>query len=485
MSLLHGLCIDGDHLTGGGRETLPVFNPATGQGCADLVCATTDDLYAAAEAARRAFVEWSRSAPSDRAALLRAMADRLDAERDTIARLITTEQGKPLAEADNELDGAASNLRYFAGIAETFPFDTVVAGPADRHIFETGKGPVLVINTWNFPVETVVSHMAPALAAGCPSVVLANQDAPGSVCAFFHAIAEIDMPRGLVNLVMGHAANISRHLIGHPAIAHVSYTGSISVGRTLAAQAGAELKRATLELGGLAPAIVLPGADIDETARSFGWKRFWNAGQVCTAPNRIYVNRDQYAAFVDAVATYAKSLVIGDGMDPATTIGPLASKRRVALMQDIVTDAIARGARFVTGQKEAGNRGFFWTPTVLADVPEDACGMREEVFGPVALIRPYDDLEAVIATVNDCDIGLSAYVYGPDTEQAFAAARRIEAGSVGVNQMTTAFLDTPFGGIKRSGMGTIGGPSALREYLFPRSIAVPAGSIEQRGADSS
>ncbi|WP_306120663.1 MULTISPECIES: aldehyde dehydrogenase family protein [unclassified Roseitalea] len=485
MSATHGLCIDGDHLTGGGRETLPVVNPATGQAGAAMVCATTDDLDAAAEAARRAHADWSRSAPSDRAALLRAMADRVDASLETIARLITTEQGKPLAEAVDELNGVAANLRYHAGVAETFPFHTVVSGPAERHIFETGKGPVLIINTWNFPVETVVSHMAPSLAAGCPSVVLANGDAPGSVCAFFHAISDIDMPRGLVNLVMGHAADISQHLIGHPAIAHLSYTGSITVGRALAAQAGGEIKRATLELGGLAPALVLPGADIDEAARAFGWKRFWNAGQICTAPNRIYVNRDQYAPFVDAVAAYAESLVVGDGMDPATTMGPLASERRVAFMQHIVTDALARGARFVTGQKEAGNRGFFWKPTVLADVPEDARGMREEVFGPVALVRPYDDLATVIATVNDCDIGLSAYVYGPDADEAFVVARRIEAGSVGVNQMTTAFPDTPFGGIKHSGMGTIGGPSALREYLFPRSIAAPAGVIGHHGARGS
>jgi len=405
---------------------------------------------------------------------LRQMADKLIEHREAIARPLTLEQGKPLPEAREEIDGAAAIFRYFADACETFPFETVVPGSADRHIRETAKGPVLIINTWNFPVEAVISHMAPSLAAGCPSVVLANRDAPGCVASFFRAMDELDLPKGLINLLMGRSSTLSNQLVAHPGIAHVSYTGSVSVGKDLAARAGAGLKRATLELGGLAPAIVLPGADVQAVARAYAGKRFWNAGQVCTSPNRIYVNRAQYDAFVAAVKDYAEGLTVGDGMAEGTDVGPMANERRADWMQQIVADALDRGARFITGQKDVQPGGFYWQPTVLADVPEDALGFREEIFGPIALIRPYDDLEQVIAAVNDCDIGLSGYVFGPDDAEAMKVARRIEVGSVGANQMVTAFIDTPFGGIKQSGLGTVGGASAMREYLFPRSIAAPS-----------
>ena len=473
MKGAHPLYISGEFRSDGDRGTLPVLNPATGLECGRLTCAEPADADAAAEAAKRAYPAWCALSVSNRAGILRRMADKLIERRETIARALTLEQGKPLPEAREELDGCAEVFRFFADASERFPFETVVSGSADRHIRETAKGAALIINTWNFPVEAVVSHLAPSLAAGCPSVVLANRDAPGCVAHFFRAMDELDLPVGLINLLMGRSSKLSNRLVAHPAIAHVSYTGSVSVGKDLAARAGGGLKRTTLELGGLAPAIVLPGSDIGATARAYAGKRFWNAGQVCTSPNRIYVNRAQYDDFVAAVKDYAESLTVGDGMAEGTDVGPMANERRAERMQRIVADAIERGAQFVTGQKEAQPGGFYWKPTVLSDVPEDALGFREEVFGPVALIRPYDDLEQVIAAVNDCDIGLSGYVFGPDDSEALDVARRIEVGSVGANQMTTAFIDTPFGGIKQSGLGTVGGASAMREYLFPRSVAVP------------
>lgn len=479
MTEAHPIYIGGSFLTGEDRETLPILNPATGSECARLTCATSADADAAVDAARRVYPAWSSLSPSDRATILRKMADKVLEHREAIATVLTLEQGKPLPEAREELDGCAAVFRFFADACEDFPFQTVVPGAADRHIFETAKGPVLIINTWNFPVEAVVSHMAPSLAAGCPSVVLANRDAPGCVAAFFRALAELDLPNGLINLLMGRSSHLSNHLVANPGIAHVSYTGSVSVGKDLAARAGAGLKRATLELGGLAPAIVLPGSDIQAVANAYAGKRFWNAGQVCTSPNRIYVNRPQYDEFVAVAKAYAEGLTVGDGMAEGTDVGPMANERRAAWMQDIVTDALDRGATFVTGQMTAQEGGFYWKPTVLADVPEDALGFREEVFGPVALIRSYDDLEQVITAVNNTDIGLSGYVFGPDDAEALAVARRIEAGSIGANQMVTAFIDTPFGGIKQSGLGTVGGTSAMREYLFPRSVAMPAKAAVQ------
>ncbi len=476
MAELHQLFIDGEFLTGVGRETLPVLNPATGEPCAEFTCATFAEAAAAALTAKRVYPEWSSTAPESRAALLRAMAAKTRSHQEAIARAITLEQGKPLAEACAELDGVAAIFEFFAATVDTYPFRAIVPGAADRHIFETGKGPVLIINTWNFPVETVVSHMAPSLAAGCPSVVLANREAPGCVAAFFAAMTELDLPKGLINLVMGQSSKLSERLVAHPAIRHVSYTGSVNVGKALAAQAGAHMKRATLELGGLAPAIVLPSADVDAAAKAYAGKRFWNAGQVCTSPNRIYVNRAQFDDFVEIAKDYAEGLTVGDGFEHGTDLGPMTNERGVRWMQQIVTDALEHGARFVTGQKEFARGGYFWKPTVLANVTEDALGMREEIFGPVACIRAYDELDQVIVRVNDCKIGLSGYVYGPDDSEVLSVARRIEVGSVGANQMITAFVDTPFGGIKQSGLGTVGGASAMREYLFPRTVAMPAAS---------
>lgn len=257
--------------------------------CGRLTCAESADAAAEAAAAKRAFPAWSALSASDRAGVLRGMADKIIERRETIARALTLEQGKPLPEAREELNGCADVFRYFADDSERFPFETVVSGSTDRHIRETAKGPVLIINTWNFPVEAVVSHLAPSLAADCTAVVLANRDAPGCVANVFRAMDELDLPAGLINLLMGRSSKLSNRLVANPSIAHVSYTGSVAVGKDLAARAGAGLKRTTLELGGLAPAIVLPGSDVNATARAYAGKRFWNAGQVCTSPNRIYV----------------------------------------------------------------------------------------------------------------------------------------------------------------------------------------------------
>ena len=368
--------------------------------------------------------------------------------------------------------GFAGVFRCFAEVAERRSFGYRGNGEAARRAVDLVPiGPVLIITTWNFPVETVATHLAPALAAGCTAVVLANRNTPGSVAALFDLLAESSLPRGAVNLVMGRSSALSAHLLQHRAIRHVSYTGSVTVGRALAEQAGAQLKRATLELGGNAPAIVLPGSDLVVAARDYAGKRFWNAGQVCTAPNRIYVPRAQHDAFVEAVAAYAAGLKVGDGFDPASDMGPLANAGRIEAMTRFLADAREKDVRPATGGDPGAAKGNWWAPTVLGGVPEEALAMREEVFGPIACISPYDTVEEVVARANDCELGLSAYVYGPDQSEAEAVAARLQVGSVGVNQMVTAFIDMPFGGVKNSGLGTIGGETALDEYLFPRLTA--------------
>ena len=477
MGGAHPLYINGEFIVGGPRETLPVLSPATGEPCARLTCADAGDVAAAARAAGREQRSWSSSTPAKRAELLRAMAGKVCERRERIAREMTLEQGKPISEALEELQGVAAVLRYFADVAESYSFRNVVPGDADRHIFETGKGGVLIINTWNFPVETVVSHMAPSLAAGCASVVLANRDAPGCVAGFLLCHGGAGSSRwpdqsrdGEVITNLEATGRMSRDC------ARVVYRIRCC-GQETGATGRCGPEACDPGTGRACPAIVLPGSNAETAAVAYAGKRFWNAGQVCTSPNRIYVNHEQYEDFIAAVKDFAESLTVGDGMSDDTDVGPMANERRVDWMQKVVADALARGARFITGQRESQPGGFYWKPTVLADVSEDALGFREEVFGPVALIRAYDSLDRVIASVNDCDIGLSGYVFGPDDAEALAVARRLEVGSAGVNQMVTAFIDTPFGGIKKSGLGTVGGVAALREYLFPRSFAVPSGVI--------
>ena len=464
--------VNGAWLPAAGRETRANLSPFSGEPIGTFVCATREDAEQAARSAADAFPGWSAQTPQQRAELLGAVAQRVQAEREELSRLITAEQGKPLAEARMELDGVIEMFEHFASVAETMPFRY---DRPDRNSSRTidmiPVGPVIIITTWNFPVETAAVHLAPALAAGCTAVVIANNSTPASVARLIGIMHEAGLPAGTVNLLMGSSAVLSETLIKHPATRHLSYTGSVRVGRQLASQCGAEIMRCTLELGGNAPAIVLPGSDVKAAAKALISKRFWNAGQVCTAPNRIYVNRDQHDAFAEAAGAWVRDLVLGDGADPATTMGPLATTERVASMQRIAEDAVAKGATVIHDAPAPRNGGNFVSPKVFANVPRDALGLTEEIFGPIACITPYDDLDATIAEANACDLALSAYVWGPDQGEAEAVAARIEAGSVAVNQLTTAYIDVPFGGIKHSGLGCVGGEAAVQEYLFPRLTA--------------
>ena len=471
---LHGLHIDGEWITDPTRDKQTVYNPATGEPCASLVCATSRDAARAAEAAARAFPVWSGTSARERAAVLSDMAACVRRAREDIAPEITREMGKPLDEALTELDGIAAIFDFFAEAAlDMDARNADRSGDIRRVVDHRPVGPVLIVTTWNFPVETVATHLAPALAAGCTAVVLANETAPGCVAAFFESIASCPLPKGAVNLVMGDGPDLSDRLIADRSIRHVSYTGSVNVGRILASRAAHNIKRSTLELGGNAPAIVMAGSNVESAARAYAGKRYWNAGQVCTAPNRILVHSSIYDGFVEAFAAFARGLSLGDGMSPDTDMGPLANDRRTAFMDAVVADAKRLGANVIARPIPPNARGYFYAPTVLTDMGDEALGMREEVFGPVACIAKFETVDEVIERANACDLGLSGYVYGPDPDQAQQLAARLEVGSVGLNQMVTAFIDRPFGGIKDSGLGHVGGKSAIAEYVRPRLTAMP------------
>ena len=456
----------------GGRERRPVVSPASGREIAAIASAEPDDVARALEAAAAAQHDLAARDAGQRAEILDAMARAVAEHRDRIAAAVTEDQGKPLAEARAEIDGVAEVFAFFAEAVGDLDWQVEDRTPAvRRQAALVPVGPVAVIGTWNFPVETLAVHMAPAIAAGCSTISIANALTPGGPVAFFAALAEAELPPGLVNLLLGNAAACSAALIADPRIRHVSYTGSVAVGRQLAEQAGRAIKRCTLELGGNAPAIVLEGADLDLVVAELGAKRFWNAGQVCTAPNRLFVPQRDHDALVERLGAFAADLVVGDGSEPATAMGPLVSARRVRLMNAIVGDAQARGAALVTGGRALERDGHFWAPTVLGRVPDAAEGMRSEIFGPVACVAPYATLDEAVARANRCDLGLAGYVYGPDPERARAVAGRIEAGAVGVNQPVVAFVDAPFRGVKDSGLGHVGGRTAILEYLMPRLTA--------------
>ena len=455
-----------------GRETRNNLSPSTGAPIGTIVCATSEDAQLAADAAAQAFPAWSDQSPTQRARILGTIAQRVQESHEELSRMITREQGKPLSEARMEMDGVIEMFEHFASVAETMPFRYERPEKKTRRTIDMiPVGPVIIITTWNFPVETAAVHLAPALAAGCTAVVIANNSTPASVARLIGIMHEAGLPNGAVNLLMGSSAMLSDTLIKHPATRHLSYTGSVRVGRQLAAQCGGEIMRCTLELGGNAPAIVLPGADVETAAKALISKRFWNAGQVCTAPNRIYVNRAQHDAFAQAAGDYARALILGDGLEDTTTMGPLATTERVNSMRQIAEDAISKGATVIMNGDAPQADGNWVTPKVFANVPRDALGLREEIFGPIACITPYDDIEEVIAEANDCALGLSGYVYGPDQAEAEAVGARLQVGSVAVNQLTTAYIDVPFGGIKQSGLGCVGGEAAVQEYLFPRLTA--------------
>lgn len=469
---MYGPIIDKQAVASHAGERLPIVNPATAAAFAEFACASEEDADRAATSSARAWTRWSATPPAKRGQILADMVARVGAASEPLAQQITQEQGKPIAEARLEIAGVVAMLGHFAEVAASFGFALERPGyGANRRIDMQPVGPVVVITTWNFPVETVVVHLAPALAAGCTAVVLANSETPSSVAMLVELLNQTALPDGAVNLLMGDMAALSRRLIRHPAMRHLSYTGSVAVGRVLAEQCGAELMRCTLELGGNAPAIILPGADMETSVQALIAKRFWNAGQVCTAPNRIYVHRSCHDDFAAAAGDYARSLVLGDGSAAGTSMGPLANPRRVEAMRNIAADAIAMGATAVVNPSPPPPDGFFAPPLVFTDMPEAALGMKEEVFGPIACIAPYDELEDAVARANQCALGLSGYVYGPDQPEAEAVAARLQVGSVAVNQPTTAYIDVPFGGIKASGLGWVGGETALHEYLFPRLTA--------------
>jgi succinate-semialdehyde dehydrogenase / glutarate-semialdehyde dehydrogenase len=461
------LFIDGRWVPSESGRTLPVENPATGRQIATLAHAERADLDKALAAAEHGFHVWRKVSAFERAKLMRKAANILRDRAEAIARNLTQEQGKPLAQARMEVAAGADVIDWFAGEAQRI-YGRVIA-PRVENVVQTvvaePVGPVAAFAPWNFPMNQVVRKLSTALAAGCSIIIKGPEETPATPAALVQAFADAGLPAGVVNLVFGNPAEISAYLIPHPIIRKITFTGSTPVGKQLAALAGQHMKRATMELGGHAPAIVCEDADLDIAAKVLAVGKFRNAGQVCVAPSRFLIHDSVYDTFVDKFAAAAKALKVGNGLDEGTTLGPLANPRRLKAMETLVKDALEKGAQLVTGGRRVGESGNFFEPTVLKNVPNSAKAMNEEPFGPLALMVSFKSLDEAITEANRLPYGLAAYGYSRSMQTVDKLSAAIESGMISINNTALALIETPFGGVKDSGYGSEGGSEAIESYI--------------------
>ncbi len=467
------LFIDGNWRAGSEGKTEDVFNPANGAVLGTVAHASQADLADAVASAEAGFQVWRKTPGRERADVLRKAAGLMAQRRDTIAAIMTREQGKPLAEAKGEMDRVVETFQFNAdAIAAIEGANYDPPGGAFRQsVRPEALGVALGLTAWNFPAILPARKLGPALAAGCSMILKASEETPCTAAELVQALHDAGLPRGVVNLVFGVPAEISSTLIAAEPVRKVSFTGSVPVGKLLAGLAAPGLKRCTLELGGHAPAIVCEDAYISAASAALTGFKFRNAGQVCIAPSRFYVHERHYDTFVNAFVTAANGQRIGDGMDPQTTFGPMANARRVEAMERFTDDARTRGAKLLTGGKRHGNQGHFFEPTVLTDVPDDALVMNEEPFGPIAPISRFSELEEVIPKANGLPFGLAAYAFAGAPATVDHLAGELEAGGVAINAVTPMRADTPFGGLKDSGLGYEGGMEAIDSYMHKKLVS--------------
>jgi succinate-semialdehyde dehydrogenase/glutarate-semialdehyde dehydrogenase len=467
------LYIDGAWGPGAAGRTLPVVNPADGAEIGRVACAERGDLDRALEAAGRGFRLWRRVSAFERSRLMRKAAGLLRERVEAIAVAMTMEQGKPLAEARQEVLAGADTIEWFAEEARR-AYGRVSPARAEgvyQLVIQEPVGPVAAFTPWNFPVNQVVRKLSAALAAGCSIIVKAPEETPASPAALVRCFADAGAPNGVVNLVYGDPAGISGYLIPHPVIRKLSFTGSIAVGKQLAALAGSHMKRATMELGGHAPVIVFDDADVAAAAKTMCFMKYRNAGQVCISPTRFLVQQKIYGEFVDKFVAGAKAIKVGDGLAQDTKMGPLANPRRSRAMEEHVADAKRRGGRLLAGGYPIGEKGNFFEPTVIAELPNDAVAMNQEPFGPLAIINPFRDFADAVAEANRLPYGLAAYAWTRSAKTAAAIAAEVESGMMTINHLGLALPEVPFGGVKESGYGSEGGSEALLAYLNPKFVS--------------
>lgn len=453
------------------KRDLPVLNPATEEEIGRLPHAGKADLDDALEAAEKGFAIWSRTAPRDRAdILLRAAAIMRDRQED-IAQTITLEHGKPLPQARLEVIRGAEFFEWDAGEAMRTYGRVIPAAPGNKiSVHHHPIGIVAAFSPWNFPMSQPARKIAGALASGCSIILKAAEETPGGAIHIVRAFEEAGLPPGVLNLVFGTPSEISEYLIPQEPVRLVALTGSTSVGRHLTTLASQHMTRVLMELGGHAPVIACEDTDVEKAAISGAIRKMRNAGQVCTSPTRFFVHESIFDQFADMFVERAAATVVGNGMDAGVEMGPTANERRVPVLSGLVDDAHAKGAEIRTGGGRHGNVGYFFQPTVLTHVPDEALIMQEEPFGPVAVLNPVSDLDEAIAKANSVPYGLAGYAFTNRADYIEHMIDNVEVGNLSINTLEASLPETPFGGIKSSGYGREGGTEGLENYMTIKNI---------------
>src|ERR1700744_222773 len=448
------------------------INPATEETIGTVPHAGKADLDEALAAAEKGFKAWRNVSPYERSKVMRKAAELVRERADKIATLMTMEQGKILAEAKIETMGAADTIEWFAEEGRR-TYGRLIPARATGVYQMAIKDPVGVVaafTPWNFPINQVVKKMAAALAAGCSFIVKAPEETPASPAELIRAFVDAGVPAGVVNLVYGVPSEISQYLIPHPTIRKISFTGSTKVGKDLAAMAGHHMKRVTMELGGHAPGIVFDDADVESAAKIMVAAKYRNAGQVCISPTRFLVQEGVYDKFVKQFVDGARAIKVGNGLEAGSTMGALANDRRITAIESLVQDAVGHGGKLQTGGNRVGNKGYFFEPTVVTDVPKTARAMNDEPLAPLALISPFSKFDDAAEEANRLPFGLASYAFTKSAKTATAIGAAVETGMMSINSFALALPEVPFGGIKDSGYGSEGGSEALEAYLNTKFI---------------
>ncbi|MGI2030965.1 NAD-dependent succinate-semialdehyde dehydrogenase [Rhizobium panacihumi] len=454
-------------------ETIEVTDPATDEVIGKIAHARKADLDLALEAADKGFKIWRDTSAFERSKIMRKAADNLRERADAIAYMMTREQGKPLAQSKMEVLGAADTIDWFAEEARRTYGQIIPARftGVSQMAIKLPVGPVAAFTPWNFPINQIVRKLSAALAAGCSIIVKAPEETPASPAELIRAFADAGVPAGVIGLVYGIPAEVSEYLIPHPVIRKISFTGSTPIGKHLAALAGKHMKRATMELGGHAPVMIFNDADLDKAIEITAMSKFRNAGQVCVAPTRFLIQDGIADKFLDGFVKAAEAIKVGNGLEADTVMGPLANERRIPAMEALIQDAVSAGADLKTGGKRIGNKGNFFEPTVLANVPTSAKIMNDEPFGPVAIVNRFSTFEDAVEEANRLPFGLASYAFTGSVKTAHELGRQVEAGMLTINHNGLALPEVPFGGIKDSGYGTEGGSEAVQAYLETKYVS--------------
>ncbi len=478
-SVPHQLFVGGEWRDGG-AGTLPVEDPASGEVLAQVADASHDDAEAALAAAHEAFASWRHVAPRERGDVLRRAYELIIERQDTLATLMTLEMGKPLAEAKGEVVYAANFFRWYAEEAVRINGRfTVNENGAGRVLtLRQPVGPCVFVTPWNFPLAMGTRKIGPALAAGCTCVVKPAKQTPLSMLALAQILEEAGLPAGVVNVIVASRSGaIMDPLIGDPRTRKLSFTGSTEVGKQLIRQGAEQVLRMSMELGGNAPFLVFEDADLDLAVQGALLAKLRNGGEACTSANRFYVHESVATEFADRLATRIAAMKVGRGTEPGVDVGPLIDEAQRTKVEQLVDDAVGKGASVAVGGSRLAGAGYFFEPTVLTDVPGSADLLREEIFGPVAPIVRFADEEEAVLWANDTEYGLVAYLFTRDVDRAFRVIEQLDTGMIGFNQGIVSNAGAPFGGVKQSGFGREGGPEGLDEYLEDKYVAMNAGVL--------